>query len=116
AALQSMREAGLVEEAVILSTCNRVEIYAATALEPRRAFEEIQEFLMRIHDYRDPITDEIYQLAEPQSVEHLFKVACGLDSMVLGETEILGQLKKAYDLALQHRHTGARLNKAFQRA
>ena len=60
--------------------------------------------------------DELYTLAEPQSLHHLFKVACGLDSMVLGETEILGQLKKAYDLAFQHQHTGARLNKAFQRA
>src|SRR5213078_1894464 len=68
------------------------------------------------HDYRDPLTDEIYALPEPQSIEHLFKVACGLDSMVLGETEILGQLKKAYDLALQHKHTGSRLNKAFQKA
>ena len=68
------------------------------------------------HDYRDPLTDEIYSLSEPHSLYHLFKVACGLDSMVLGETEILGQLKKAYDLALQSGHTGGRLNKAFQRA
>src|SRR5256712_9870129 len=62
------------------------------------------------------LTDEIYALSEPQSVEHLFKVACGLDSMVLGETEILGQLKKSYELALQHGCTGAVLNKAFQKA
>lgn len=111
-----IRESGIAEEAVILSTCNRVEIYAATSLEPRQAFNELQEFLVRLHDYRDPLTDELYKIAEPESVEHLFKVACGLDSMVLGETEILGQLKKAYELAREHRHTGARLNKAFQRA
>lgn len=116
AALQTIRETGIAEEAVILSTCNRVEIYAATTLDPRQAFVELQEFLVRIHDYRDPLTDELYKLGEPDSIEHLFKVASGLDSMVLGETEILGQLKKAYDLALQHQHTGARLNKAFQRA
>src|SRR2546427_3013126 len=116
AALQLLRDAGIAEEAVILSTCNRVELYAATSLEPRRAFASLQEFLVSCHDYRDPLTDEIYKLSEPQSVEHLFKVACGLDSMVLGETEILGQLKKAYDLALQHGHTGSRLNRTFQRA
>ncbi len=116
AVLQTLRTTGIAEEAVILSTCNRVEIYAATSLEPSAAFAELKEFLVTIHDYRDPLTDEIYALAEPQSVEHLFRVACGLDSMVLGETEILGQLKKAYELALDHKHTGNRLNKAFQRA
>lgn len=116
AALRMIRESGIAEEAVILSTCNRVEVYAVTSLEPRQAFTELQEFLVRVHDYRDPITDELYRIPEPESVEHLFKVACGLDSMVLGETEILGQLKKAYELALGHGQTGARLNKAFQRA
>src|SRR6266704_3862365 len=116
AALQLLRDSGTANEAVILSTCNRVEIYAATKLEPRQAFPALQEFLVSCHDYRDPLTDEIYTLSEPQSVQHLFRVACGLDSMVLGETEILGQLKRAYELALQHGHTGARLNKAFQKA
>lgn len=116
ASLQLLRDSGLVEEAVILSTCNRVEIYASTSLEGPRAFSELQHFLVTCHEYRDPLTDEIYCLNEPQSIYHLFRVACGLDSMVLGETEILGQLKRAYDLALQHGHTGGRLNKAFQRA
>jgi glutamyl-tRNA reductase len=116
AILQLLRQERIVDEAVILSTCNRVEIYASTSMDSVKAFAELKEFLVTCHDYRDPLTDEVYTLSEPQSVHHLFKVACGLDSMVLGETEILGQLKKAYDLALQHQHTGPRLNKAFQRA
>jgi glutamyl-tRNA reductase len=116
AVLQMLRETGIAQEAVILSTCNRVEIYAATELEPRQGFASLRDFLVTCHDYREPLTDEIYSLGEPQSIHHLFKVACGLDSMVLGETEILGQLKKAYDTALQAGHTGPRLNKAFQRA
>src|SRR5207244_13479790 len=56
AALQMIRESNIAEEAVILSTCNRVEIYAATSLEPRQAFNEIQEFLVRVHAHRDPLT------------------------------------------------------------
>ncbi|MGD0262752.1 MAG: glutamyl-tRNA reductase [Verrucomicrobiota bacterium] len=116
AALQSLRDSGVADEAVILSTCNRVEIYAVTQLDLPRASAALRKFLVACHDYRDPLTDKIYAWGEPQSVHHLFKVACGLDSMVLGETEILGQLKKAYDLALQNGHTGGRLNKAFQRA
>jgi glutamyl-tRNA reductase len=116
AALQSLRASGVADEAVILSTCNRVEMYVATQLDAAEALAALRKFLVNHHDYREPITDEIYTLSEPQSFHHLFKVACGLDSMVLGETEILGQLKKAYDLALQSGHTGGRLNKAFQRA
>jgi len=114
--LKSLRQTGIADEAVILSTCNRVEVYAATSLESSKAFGELRDFLARIHAYNDPLTDELYSLSEPDSLKHLFKVACGLDSMVLGETEILGQLKKAYGLALQNQCTGSRLNKAFQRA
>jgi glutamyl-tRNA reductase len=114
--LGKMRAGGLVDEAVILSTCNRVEIYASTSLESQACFQGLHEFLMDHHGFEGSLDQELYRLGEPGSVHHLFKVACGLDSMVLGETEILGQLKKAYDLALQHGHTGSRLNKAFQRA
>ena len=120
-ALARLRQSGIAGEAVILSTCNRVEIYAASPLPPTKAFAEIKDFLVRnggaIDGADAPSTPaEIYMLAEPQSLRHLFKVACGLDSMVLGETEILGQLKSAYQLAHAHKHTGAKLNKAFQRA
>jgi glutamyl-tRNA reductase len=115
-ALKSLRDSGIAGEAVILSTCNRVEIYAATALEPAKAFSELKQFLKTARAFEEPPDEKIYTLAEPQSLHHLFRVASGLDSMVLGETEILGQLKDAYALAHQHRHTGARLNKIFQRA
>jgi glutamyl-tRNA reductase len=115
-ALKSLRDSGIAHEAVILSTCNRVEIYAATSLEPAKAFIELKQFLKTAHAFDEPLKEEIYTLGEPQSMQHLFKVASGLDSMVLGETEILGQLKEAYKLAHQHKHTGAKLNKAFQRA
>jgi glutamyl-tRNA reductase len=120
-ALGKLRQSGLAGEAVILSTCNRVEIYAATLLPTAEAFSELKGFLIQsgvvTDDANASIASEaIYTLAEPQSLKHLFKVACGLDSMVLGETEILGQLKDAYQLAHAHQHTGAKLNKAFQRA
>src|SRR5262245_21218441 len=86
-ALQKIRAAGVAEEAVILSTCNRVELYIATDIDPRQAVEELHQFLTQHHEYHEPLADELYKLVEPQSIEHLFNVACGLDSMVLGETE-----------------------------
>ena len=116
-ALKQLRESGLVTEGVVLSTCNRVEIYAATALAPDdQFFARVKKFFIEHHAYDGELGDELYTFAEPHSLHHLFKVAAGLDSMVIGETEIFGQLKKAYDLAFSHQHTGARLNKAFQRA
>ncbi|MBN2505147.1 MAG: glutamyl-tRNA reductase [Verrucomicrobia bacterium] len=116
ATLHLLRQEHIADEAVILSTCNRVEFYIATALAPGLAFDELRAFLVHCARYRDPLTDEIYRYSEPRSLEHLFRVACGIDSMVLGETEILGQLKQAYELALQHGHTGKVLNQAFQKA
>ena len=114
--LARLRQSGLADEAVIVSTCNRVELYAAATDDDARTCSALQEFLIRSRAYSQSVNGEIYALREPHSIEHLFKVACGMDSMVLGETEILGQIKKAYDLALQHKHTGGCLNRAFQRA
>jgi glutamyl-tRNA reductase len=115
-ALKTLRESGIASEATILSTCNRVEIYAATSLAPENAFAALKEFLAGHHAFHGILDAEVYTLAGPQSLQHLFKVAAGLDSMVIGETEIFGQLKRAYDVAFQNKSTGAKLNKAFQRA
>ena len=114
--LARLRATGLAEEGVLVSTCNRVELYAAVPRSDHRALADLREFLVRASRHEGSLAKELYTFTEPESLEHLFKVACGLDSMVLGETEILGQLKKAYGLALMARHTGVRLNKAFQRA
>lgn len=103
-------------EAAVLSTCNRVEIYAATA-SLAGAFDRLQRFLGD-HGQMDPsgLTARLYTCAEPQSVHHLFSVASGLDSMVLGEGEILKQVKCAYELARHCGATGKLLNVLFQRA
>ncbi len=116
AALAQLRTAGPLAEAVILSTCNRVEVYAATDGDPARALAALREFLRSNRRHLGPLGAELYALQEPQSLEHLFRVVSGLDSMVLGETEIAGQAKKAYELALRAGATGRQLNRAFQRA
>jgi glutamyl-tRNA reductase len=108
------RGEGRGEEAVFSSSNPRTP-----ALSPLGRGEGVEPDNLGVAEFRPPkavLGDEIYSFAEPRSLHHLFKVACGLDSMVLGETEILGQLKQAYALAHRHGHTGARLNKAFQRA
>jgi len=99
-ALQILRRSGNIEEAVILSTCNRVEIYAVAAdSDATRGFSTVRDFLTEFHKHEGPLGSEFYTLTEPDSLRHLFRVAAGLDSMVMGETEILGQLKQAYQLA-----------------
>ncbi len=102
-----------VAEAVIISTCNRVEFYVA-AEESARGFAAVNEFIST--RVETPDSGAFYQLQTTQSLRHLFRVVSGLDSMVLGETEILGQVKKAYQAAQQSGATARHLNKLFQRA
>src|SRR5271168_1035149 len=83
-ALQELRQAGLAREAVILSTCNRVEIYAVSDLPETRAIGELRQFMLDYHKFPGPLGGEIYGRGGRHGLEHLFKVACGLDSMVLG--------------------------------
>ncbi|HEY8899783.1 MAG TPA: glutamyl-tRNA reductase [Chthoniobacterales bacterium] len=98
-------------EAVVVSTCNRVEIYAASIC-PERALEGIRGYL----ETRTGISAPLYHHDTPRSVRHLFRVASGLDSMVLGETEILGQVKQAYATAAGAGATSRTLNRLFQNA
>lgn len=114
--MHRIKNQGIASEGVILSTCNRVEIYLNAAVEPLRVLAELRRIVADALGCAEPAANECYAYQEPHSVEHLCRVASGMDSMVLGETEILGQLKKAYETALNNQWTGARLNKAFQRA
>lgn len=97
--------------AVVLSTCNRVELYAAS-LCPAVAFPGISRLLQE----RAGTCVPLYTHDTPRTVRHLFRVASGLDSMVLGETEILGQVKQAYSLASELGATTRHLHKLFQQA
>jgi glutamyl-tRNA reductase len=116
ATLGRIREAGLAREAVLLSTCNRVELYAFSEGETEACSQALLKFLAEDRKCREALDGGLYRHRDLAGVEHLFQVACGLDSLVLGETEILGQLKKAYDVALASGHTGRVLNKVFQSA
>jgi glutamyl-tRNA reductase len=106
-----------VQEGLILSTCNRVEHYAV--LEPGAAAKARTGELFRSYcaaeGHADVAESQFYHLEASASVAHLFRVACGLESMVLGETEILGQVKRAYLLAAGAGTTSRVLNKLFQR-
>lgn len=114
--LARLRSSGLAEEGVLLSTCNRVELYVSTPLPTTEAASALRAFMARERQYPGVDPSHLYVHPDLAGIEHLFRVACGLDSLVLGETEILGQLKRAYDLALQGGFTGKILNRAFQRA
>ncbi|MEN6584991.1 MAG: glutamyl-tRNA reductase [Sulfuricella sp.] len=100
-----------VKEAAILSTCNRTEVYCNTE-EPQQAIEWMAEFhQLKTH----AIEPYLYTLPKQEAVKHAFRVASGLDSMVLGETQILGQLKQAVKTAEQAGTMGTLLHKLFQR-
>ncbi len=117
AALDQWRRVFPGVEAVLLSTCNRVEIYAATERQREPSLEQAANFLARFHGL-DPATliDHLYRHTDEAAVRHLFAVAASLDSMVLGEPQILAQVKEAYRLAGEQDAAGPLLHAAFQTA
>jgi len=115
ALLQGLKQAG-VEETVVLSTCNRTEIYVGgSSLEDAvRAVNEALEKSLGIT--RDWLHTYAYTLSFEDAYRHLFLVASGLDSMVVGEPQILGQVKDAYKIAALSKATGQLFDKVFNRA
>jgi glutamyl-tRNA reductase len=110
-ALRDLVDRNPVKEAAIISTCNRTEVYCDTA-EPRQALSWLAEYHKLKAQQLEPY---VYQLPREQAVKHAFRVASGLDSMVLGEPQILGQFKDAVRTAEEAGTLGLLLNKLFQR-
>ena len=110
-ALRELVDRRPVQEAAIISTCNRTEIYCSTA-EPHAAVD----WMAGYHSLKfQQIEPYVYQLPQEKAVKHAFRVASGLDSMVLGEPQILGQFKQAVRTAQAAGTLGLLLNKLFQR-
>jgi glutamyl-tRNA reductase len=105
-----------LKESIIVSTCNRVEV-VAVAEDANGAVADIKAFLGSLHGL-NPADFEgyLYILEDTAAVEHVFKVASSLDSMVIGEPQILGQLKEAFRQAVENRATGAILNKLLHKS
>ncbi|BBI98582.1 glutamyl-tRNA reductase [Ferrigenium kumadai] len=110
-ALRDLVENGAAKEAAILSTCNRTELYC-NAAKPEQAIDWLAQYH---HLPRKDIDPYLYTLPREQAVKHSFRVASGLDSMVLGEPQILGQMKQAVRQAEQAGTLGFLLHKLFQR-
>jgi glutamyl-tRNA reductase len=116
-AADELRKQGILEEAVVLSTCNRSELYGVPGESGAALTEAMEEFFTSFHGLnRADLDGKFYRWTGRDAVLHLYRVAAGIDSMMLGEAEILGQLRTAYNLALEHGATGPVLNRVFQGA
>jgi glutamyl-tRNA reductase len=115
-ALERFRKGFPSSEVVILSTCNRVELYASSPEDSLTA-DAVLEFLSRFHGLeKEKFREHMYSYYGLEAVNHLFFVASSLDSMVVGESQIVGQVKEAYMAAATCEATDKTLNKLFQQA
>ena len=100
-----------VNEAVLLSTCNRTEFYVIGDNSSR---DQLKEWLHDDRELGDGFAESLFTMDDEDAIRHIFRVACGLDSMVLGEPQILGQLKDAFRYAQQANTLGSDLSRLFQ--
>ena len=116
-AADELRKQGVLEEAVVLSTCNRSELYGVPGEGGTALTAAMEEFFTSFHGLSPAeLNGSFYRWTGRDAIAHLYRVAAGLDSMMLGEAEILGQLRSAYNQALEHGATGPVLNRVFQGA
>ncbi len=105
-----------INEGVILSTCNRVEVMGVTN-DVDKGLWQIKSFLSNFHGISMPELDpHLYTYSCEEAVRHIFRVACSLDSMVVGEPQILGQVKEAFGYATEYGTSGVIINKLFHKA
>ena len=105
-----------IKENIILSTCNRVEIYASVT-DIASGSERVKKFIADFHGIpEDALNKSLYVHSGKNAMTHVFRVASSLDSMVVGEPQILGQLKDAFDIALKMKSSGVMLNKLMKKA
>ncbi|MDH5525818.1 MAG: glutamyl-tRNA reductase [Nitrospirota bacterium] len=116
-ACRELTNGGAVAEAMVLSTCNRVEVYAVAG-SAEAGFRDISRFLSRAagDTGTEHLTPHLYHYPGNDAVQHMFSVASSLDSMVLGEPQILGQFKDAFEAALTAKSSGMVLNKVAKKA
>jgi len=114
---EQLRTGGILSETLVLSTCNRSELYGVSPEPAEVSAAAIELFLATFHKVEPKVLGgSLYRRHDREAVRHLFRVAAGLDSMLLGEAEILGQVREAYRVALDHGATGPVLNRMFQNA
>ena len=115
-ALKGIRSIRGVSECVILSTCNRTEIYTVLNKPSEKLYGAIEQFVKDFFGVGDSISGCFYRFQDTDVIEHLFRVCCGLDSMILGEPQIFGQVKSAYSTACDYKYTGTATNRLFHHA
>jgi glutamyl-tRNA reductase len=116
-AAEELRSQGILEETLVLSTCNRSEIYGVHPTAKRASAAALSNFLSNFHSIQpELLSPSLYHHYDHDAVRHLFRVSAGLESMLLGEAEILGQVREAYLRAHAAHVTGPVLNRLFQAA
>jgi glutamyl-tRNA reductase len=113
AAVRGLAARPSTAEAVVISTCNRAELYVVCE-DPASASDDVLSFISEFHHLSpDHVKPHLYSHIDREAVRHLFRVSSGLDSMIVGEPQILGQIKEAYGVAASVQTAGPLLNKLF---